>query len=65
MVPHEEGAKGRGRLEAPSGLFGGAHESRRRRPLCRLAVLLGVALCPRASGIARADVPTIGDMTAM
>jgi hypothetical protein len=33
------------------------------RPLCRLAVLFGVALC-LASGIARADVPTIGDMTA-
>jgi len=33
------------------------------RPLCRRAVLFGVALC-LASGIARADVPTIGDMTA-
>ena len=32
-------------------------------PLCRLAILLGVALC-LATGIARADVATIGDMTA-
>jgi len=33
------------------------------QPRCRLAILLGVALC-LATGIARADVATIGDMTA-
>jgi len=33
------------------------------RPKCGVAALLGVALC-LASGIARADVPTVDDMTA-
>lgn len=33
------------------------------RPMCGVAALLGMALC-LAPGIARADVPTIDDMTA-